>query len=212
MIAVEIKGAKETAARLRELKQTLPTVVERQTARAGYETLGILKRRMTGRAPAMDAFWGRGGDMVDGFLGRRTGNTIDRLQGGLVLRVGDGAQTSVGSPDPHVKQLEDGGQATTAGHFRIPTAAAQTPSGVDRLKGASFRTLAGGFLFRSKAGKLWGAIAGPTGAPRLLYLFVKSITHKGHHVFRETTKDARPVVARYMGDAVSLEVRKANNG
>lgn len=211
MIAVAVTGAKETQARLRELRTSLPNVLERQVARGGLETLRILKHHMKGPASA-DTFWGRGGSLQDGFLGRRSGNTADRLQGGLVLRVGDGAQTSVGSPDRHVRALEDGGPQTTAGWFRIPTAAAQMGTGEDRLRGASFRTLEGGFLFRSKAGKLWGAIRGKLGAPKFLYLFVKHIKLKGHHAFAATTREATPVVVKYLGDSVTLAVRKANNG
>jgi len=209
VITVTVTGAKETEARLRELRTSLPSLTERNVARGGLETLRILKNHMKGPAK-MDAFWGRGGALQDGFLGRRSGNTADRLQGGQVLRVGEGAQTSVGSPDKHVRALEEGGAMNTAGWFRIPTAEAQTASGVDRLKGSSFRSLAGGFLFRSKAGKLWGAIAGPTGAPRFLYLFVKHMNLVGHHAFAATTKEATPIVAKYLGNDVALAVRKAN--
>lgn len=208
-MAVIVRGLSECERNLRNASVAAKVASQRAVAAGGMYVLRALKQRMSG-APRTDPFWGRIGTAGD-FLGRRTGGTVNRLQGGQVMGSGDSYWTAVGSPDKYVRTAEEGGALSTSGFFRIPTAAAQTASGVDRLAGQSIKGRAGYALIRSKTGKLWG-ILNEARKTTFMYLFVKRITIKGHHVFARTRTDAEPKVRAIAGLEVQTVVRVGNGG
>lgn len=225
MIAVAVKGAEAVEKRLQNTVGDLRTTVERAVMRGGLEAQRALKVRMAGKLTS-DPFWGRGGAQGD-FLGTRTGGTVKRIVGGQVLRHGDTVTTSVGSQDRHLLVHEEGGTFSSgSGFFRIPTAAAKTPAGVDRLMGKSIRSMPGMRLVRTKRGKLWGILEG-TGwqfnrasgetrvkragkASTFMYLFVKSIKLRGRHVFARAREDVRPKLEAITQVDVQAVVRRTN--
>ena len=206
-MSVIVRGLSECERNLRAARQETGNAQRRMLVAGSLHVLRVLKQRMSG-APKHDPFWGRTGASGE-FLGVRTGGTRNRLQGGQVMGAGTSMWVAVGSPDRHVKNAEEGGAYTTSGFFRIPTAAAQTPSGVDRLMGQSIRGRAGYALIRSKAGRLWGVFM-QARKWTLMYLFVKRITLKGHHVFARTRTDAEPKVAGLARLEVQSVVRVGN--
>ena len=208
-MTVIVRGLSECERNLRNASTAAKTASQRSVAAGGMLVLRALKQRMSG-PPRMDPFWGRTGAAGD-FLGTRTGGTRNRLQGGQVMGSGDSYWTAVGSPDKYVKNAEEGASLSTGGFFRIPTAAAQTGSGVDRLSGQSIKGRAGYALVRSKAGKLWG-ILNEARKTSFMYLFVKRIMIKGHHVFARTRTDAEPKVRAIAGLEVQTIVRVGNGG
>jgi hypothetical protein len=204
MIGVSVIGAGAVAANMGRLRSDLLSARDRGLAMGSLLVRRELAVEMT-QPSRVDPFWGKTGALSG--LSRRSGGTVGRLSpGGVVTHLGDTAFAAVGSPDKYVKELEEGGTSSSGGYFRIPTAAAQTGAGVDRLLGRSFRDLPGGFLLRSKDGKLWGATRA---GERLtfLYLFVKSITHSAHHVFGLTQARTQPEVAAILGAEVAVTVR-----
>lgn len=173
--------------------------------------------------PKVDPFWG----VMGGWPGlhARTGGTRRRLSpGGRVYKVGNVLTTAVGSPDQHVLDAEEGGTFTaSSGFFRIPTKAAMTRSGVDRMAGLSLRARSDLFLFKTKKGNLWVAKRGGTygpmaeaqaengrGKPVLMYLLKKTITRKARHIFARVTKETRDDVVRQVGRGVALQTQRAN--
>ena len=212
-MTVIVRGLSECERNLRAARQETGNAQRRMLVAGSLHVLRVLKQRMSG-APKHDPFWGRTGASGE-FLGVRTGGTRNRLQGGQVMGAGTSMWVAVGSPDRHVKNAEEGGAYTTSGFFRIPTAAAQTPSGVDRLMGQSIKGRPGFRLIRTKAGKLWGIHENYTKggffkSMTLMYLFVKRITLKGHHVFLGAKKDAEPKIAGKFVLEVQSVVRVGN--
>lgn len=210
MSGISVTGIAKVTADLRTAAKELNGCQERAVAKGGLLVTRQLKTLMSG-PPTNDAFWGRGGASGQ-TLGARTGETRNRIQGGQVLRSGNTVFTTVGSPDAYMKHHEEGKKLTTAGYFRIPTAAAMTGSGVDRLAGASIKGQPGFRLIRTKAGKLWGVHENYTkrGSFRsvtFMYLFVKSITLKPRHIFAQTMKTVEPQLARLCGADVAAVVR-----
>lgn len=206
-MAVIVRGLSECERNLKAASAQANVAAQRSVAAGGMLVLRELKQRMSG-APGQSAFWGRTGGQGD-TLGARTGGTRNRLQGGKVMGSGDSWWTAVGSPDQYVKRAEEGGSLSTGSFFRIPTAAAQTGAGVDRLMGKSFRGVSGGYLFRSKAGNLWGAVRSGTKST-LMYLFRKGITIRGRHVFAGTCAASEPRVRAIAGLEVQTVVRVGN--
>lgn len=205
---VQVNGDKEIARKLAVLQHELPAANERSVAAGGFIVLRELQQRLSGQ-PRGDAFWGRGGAVGD-FLTTRSGKTRQRLVGGQVMTAPDGsAFTSVGSPDRYMLAHETGGRFSTSGFFRIPTAAAQTASGVDRFMGRSIRG-SGMKLIRTRTGKLWAVLESGVRAARVtfMYLFVKSIKLPARHPFEGARKDAEPKVFRVFGNNIAATVRR----
>jgi hypothetical protein len=207
LVSVIVRGLSECERNLRAAQKETGNAQRRMLIAGGAHVLRALKLRMGKRGPS-DPFWGRTSP-GEGMLGQRTGGTTNRLQGGTVMGAGNALWMAVGSPDKYVKNAELGGTYTTSGFFRIPTAAAQTASGADRLMGQSIKGRAGYALIRSKAGKLWGVFM-QARKWTLMYLFVKKITLKGHHVFTRTRADAEPKVAGIARLEVQSVVRVGN--
>jgi hypothetical protein len=206
-VTVIVRGLSECERNLKAASAQARVASQRSVAAAGMLVLRELKQRMSG-TPGRDAFWGRTGGQGD-TLGARTGGTRNRLQGGRVMGSGDSYWTAVGSPDQHVKRAEEGGDLSTGGFFRIPTAAAQTGAGVDRLAGQSIKGRSGYALIRSKTGKLWGVFM-QARKWTLMYLFVKRITIRGRHVFAGTRSVSEPRVRAIAGLEVQTVVRVGN--
>jgi hypothetical protein len=212
-----------TLARLRRVSADVEKdVLGRAMERAGRATLNVLKEHFRGAPESIDPFWGvRGG--AGSTLGKRSGLTIQRLAVGEVIRSGGDARVSVGSPDPYVKKLDEGGELTTGRFFRIPTAAAQTARGVDRNLGRSVRGQANLFVLKTKRalwiventargiGARYGAGAGRTqGRLTFLYLLTRSIHFRPRGMFEAARAEAEPIAARIMGEEVAVLVAKAN--
>lgn len=211
MIGVEVKGIDKVQQDLRNASNELRGCQERAVAKGGMIVTRELKGLMSGK-PTTSSFWGRGGAIGE-TLGTRTGATRNRIQGGQVMHSGSTVFTTVGSPDAYMKDHEDGKTLTTGRYFRIPTAAAMTGSGVDRLAGQSIKGQPGFRLIRTKTGKLWGVRENYTKrglfrSVTFMYLFVKSITLKPRHVFAHAMANATPKVQALFGQEVSAVVQK----
>lgn len=213
-MAILVRGLSECERNLKAAGAQANVAAQRSVAAAGMLVLRELKQRMSG-PPGRSTFWGRTGGQGD-TLGARTGATRNRLQGGRVMGSGGSYWTAVGSPDQYVKQAEEGGELSTSGFFRIPTGAAQTGSGVDRLAGQSIKGQPGYRLIRTRAGKLWGVKENYTArgffkSMTLMYLFVKNIKVRGRHVFARTRIVSAPGV-RAIGEFEVLAIVRTGNG
>jgi hypothetical protein len=128
----------------------------------------------------------------------------------VVIKTGRGYQAAVGSPDAHVKHLNEGGTVLGKQYLRIPTAAAQLGSGQDRNAGRSIRDIPGAFLQRTRTGKLWAMAPGPGGSVTFLYLLVRQVHHRPRHFLEATAKEMEPEMVSMGLEGVSALVRKAN--
>lgn len=208
-----------------ELVRDLRTATESSLRRASFLVRRVLREKMS-KAGGRDPFWGRT-TVRDGIL-VRTGGTRARLSpGGRVYLSGLTMTTAVGSPDEHVRQLEEGGVVKPPPgqrFLRRPTAAAQTPAGVDRWAGQSIRNIAGARLWwNPHSANLWavrrkGAFGPQTkrqaakgDRDEFLYLLVRSIRTHARHMFRDTVAETEPRIVRDMMGGVSVAVAKANS-
>ena len=210
MIAVEARGVPEVANRLRRAGRELTAARDRELAAAG----ALLRRKLGGRMSdpgSTHPFWGRGGGVGDALAARSGGSRARITPGTQVYRSGDTAWTVVGSPDPHIAFLEEGGTIQGNPFLRIPTGAAKTAQGVDRWAGRSIRDIPGAFLQRTRRGALW-AMQAFARRVTFLYLLVRSVRVRGRHVFARARADAEPEIARRFKGAVETVVRRANGG
>jgi len=228
VISLEVKGLSQAQARLAAGVREMPGLGERVV-----RSLSILMRRkLVERMSAplhTSPFWGRTSPPGLAYLGVRSGQSRDRISpGGIIFRRGKEITSSVGSPDRHVAFLEKGG--TIFGHqfLRIPTAAAQTPAGVDRNAGVSIRSLKDVFLMRSRTGPLWavrqvgkrnrgapharGAREGPRGGSKLefLYLLKRSVKQRGRFIFKLTAAEVDAAAPGIAQTHVAAFVRTVN--
>lgn len=216
MIAVTVKKRGRFVTNPEGVKHDIQTAAERGMFK-GWQSVRKSIREKMSIPGTRHPFWGRIGS-ADGLM-VRTGKTRASLTPAFrPLRIGNRVTASVGSPDQHVLDLEEGGTVSAgSGWFRIPTAAAQTAAaGVDRWAGMSIRDIPGAHLYRNQiTHRLWAYQVEPgalgTGKHRLLYLLTKSVTRKGRHIFARTAAEQAPVVAAAMGREVSLAVQKANS-
>lgn len=196
----------------KELVRDLQTGTEKALRRAGLIVRQRLREKMTQDAGS-DPFWGRRTTLAGLIV--RTGGTRQRLSAaGRIFRAGNVMSTAIGSPDEHVRQLEEGGTVGPPPGFqylRIPTASAQTDRGADRWAGSSIRSIPGAFLRRFKTGRLWALRSKGKNGVELLYLLVRSYTTRGRHMFADTKRETEPAVLREMNGQVSLVVAKANS-
>jgi hypothetical protein len=177
VIGIEVRGLARMVGKLVGAASAATAAARRLAGLASVLARRKLVARMSARAPR-DPFWGKGSP-PGAFLGRRTGQTAARLSpGGLVVQLGNSFRSTVGSPDPHVKLHEEGGTihgTSPRGFLRIPTAAAQSPSGAEqqRFAGRSLRAVAGLFAVRTRGGRLWIAERqGGPGSERITLLFL----------------------------------------
>ena len=196
-------GMGQTLAALRggraAIRPGLRSLVERETLLLERD---VKQKSLTG-AKGSHPLWGVTGASGD-TLGARSGFTrrsvvrrVFEVQGAII--------GSVGSPQPQVKLHEHGG---VTGPARIPTAAMQTPAGVDRHAGISARSIPGLFLFRSRAGNLWAAMRQ---GPRLVlaYLFKPSVRHRARKMLtRALERRTAPMIAsaRQFGVRISAQL------
>lgn len=215
MIALTIRKRGRFVTNPEGVKHDIQTATDRGLFK-GWQSVRKGLREKMGVPGTRHPFWGRIGT-ADGLM-VRTGKTRASLTPAFrPLRIGNRTTVSVGSPDQHVLDLEEGGTMSAgAGYFRIPTADAQTHAGVDRWAGMSIRDIPGAHLYRNPISrKLWAYQAEPgalgTGKHRLLYLLTKTVTRQGRHIFSRTAAEQRPAVVAAVGREVSLAVQKANS-
>lgn len=209
MIGLSVRGASESAAKLRRASSQLREGQLRGTRTAVALVQRAVRLEMTGRA-SMDPFWGKGG-AEGNQLAVRTGRTRASVTGNT-FRYGDRAVGVVGSKEAHLKLHESGGtvQGTSPkGYARIPTAAAKTAAGVDRNAGRSIRDIPGAFLFTSKSGRLWAAVRRER-TMQLLYLLVHEVKLRPRGIFSRVAREQSPRVVQAMQAEVALVVRGAN--
>ena len=211
MISVSVNGLSETIARLRRAEKDVPTALEQAVGRISLIIHRELSLQMSGSGRS-DPFLGKIG-ATPPKLGVRTGFTRGRLSpGGRVFRRGNVAVSAVGSPDRHVLAHEEGTRITGKPYLRIPLAAAQTAAGQDRNLGRSLRGVKDIFLIKSGRGNLFLARQKGKAALELLYMLVRSVRLPARGTFRAVTERVRPVAVQLMGQAVAVQVRRANGG
>lgn len=210
MISAQVFGAEQVAARLQKLGVDLDRVEKSVAVRGSLLVRKHLVAHLSGKG-GRDAFWGKTSPS-GAFLGGRTGQTRQRLSpGGLAIKTAGRWSAAVGSPDAHVALHEKGGTIHGRQFLRIPTRNAQTAGGQDRNAGRSIRNLPNVFLFRSRAGKLWAAQSGTSEKLSLLYLLVRSVTHRGRGIFAAVEREVQPLV-RALGNAEVKVVTVQANG
>lgn len=211
-ISITITGIEPTIANLQGLERDLPRVQQEIVRDASLLTHRRVVERMSDRGGS-DPFLGRTGG-VGNTLAVRSGQSRARITpGGRVLQAGDVAFAVVGSPDPHVAFLEEGGTIYGRQYLRIPLASAQTAQGVDRNAGRSLRDIPGLVFVRSHRGKLFAGIE--KGGPRsrrftFLYLLVPSVTLRGRHIFGDTQREVEPEIGRITEGRIRALVARAN--
>lgn len=219
MIGVEIRGAEDVARRLTRGAQELDRGRERELNSAAVLLQKRIRERMSdggGRHP----FFGRTGGRGD-TLAARSGSSRRRIILGRARTIAGVTVASVGSPDRHMRFLEEGGAVIGKPYLRIPLAAAQTPQGVDRFKGTSIRQIPGAFLLRTLGGRLFavrslsrrGAGGQATGRSRgleWLYYLVRNVKVRGRHIFEASRRDVEPQVAALYRNLITRTVRTAN--
>lgn len=209
MIGLSVRGADKVASRLRGAARDVRSAQELGVRRGTLLVDRALKLELSEKG-GQDAFWGKTGSPGDG-LAVRSGRTRASVASN-VFRYGDRVVGVVGSKEAHLKQHESGATVpgtSPRGYARIPTAAAQTPSGVDRNAGRSIRDIPGAFLFTSRTGKLWAAVRADKRL-ELLYLLVKQVRLRARRIFERTASRQTSHVADAMRSEVSLVVRRAN--
>jgi hypothetical protein len=208
MIGLQVRGAERTIANLAR--------AAREAGEAGRDSVRdasfVMRRKIIERlskAGSTDAFWGKRSP-AGAYLGGRSGKTRQRISpAGIVFKHGNSYQAAVGSPDVHMAFHEGGGTITGHPYLRIPTAAAQTPAGVDRNLGRSLRDVPGVFLITSRAGKLWAATRqGRT--LQLLYLLVRAVTQRPRNLMGTVAREMDPELLRLGLGKVSAVVQRAN--
>lgn len=226
MISVSVSGIEEAEARLRAASED----AERGTRKAVYDASIETSRKLKGRFLPRQGYHQLWGPMSasGSFLTARSGQSKARItQGGDVIERRAGAaveyRAEVGSPDPHIAFLEEGGTIRGSQFLRIPTVYAQTPSGQDRNTGQSAKNIPGTFLIRSKAGRLWimqkrgpsrtekartGTLGFRAAVP--LYLLVRSVTQRGRHLFRDTAAEMAPKLDQRLSAEVTRLTERAN--
>lgn len=141
MITLRIVNAERTMERLRKASTavgaTLAATVRDEALRTGREI-----REYLAGPRVSDSFWGTQPGKAP-YITRRTANTARALVGGdEVVRIqttsGTLYRAVVGHPARYVAALE-AGDRRGSGNARIPTAAAMTDAGVDRMAGRSVR-------------------------------------------------------------------------
>lgn len=226
-ITVSVRGAEEAEERLRRAS----TEAEGATRKAVFDASIKARARLVARFLPRSGYHQLWGPVSASgpFLTARSGQSKARITpGGQVIerRIGSAIEyrAEVGSPDKHVAFHEEGGTVRGNQFLRIPTIYAQTPSGQDRYPAkGSVTNLPGTFIRRTQAGRLWimqrrassrserqrgGTLGYRAVVP--LYLLVRSVTHRGRFLFRETAKEIQPSLERGLSAEVSRVVERAN--
>ena len=212
MIDVTVRGAEAVEARLAALEGEVGVALERGLRAASFEVRGQLSRMMSARG-GTDPFLGKLGAPAPE-LGVRSGGTRARLTpGGQVYQRGDAYVAPVGSPDRHVRFMEEGGTISGHPYLRVPLAPAQRGSGQDRYGGVSLRHVEGFFPVRSHGGKLF--LATERGGKRsrrveFWYLLVRSTRHEPRRTFKTARDLVEPLVLSLVRAPVELAVGRAN--
>lgn len=203
MIAIEVRGVERLEGSLARLEVELDRAQERAVAAGSVIVREKLVERMSDPGGS-HPFFGRTGGAGD-TLAARSGQSRARLTpAGQTVRAGDSVFATVGSPDPHVAFLEEGGTINGRPYLSVPLAANQTAQGVDRGR------LPGGFIIRSKAGNLFVARRKGRNGLELLRMLLRQVTIRGRHVFARARAEAEPEIARRAEAEVNLAVRRAN--
>lgn len=221
MIGLSVTGAVEAANRMTRAAQGAKGAQERGLNAAAARLLAALKHRMSD-AGGKHPFFGRTGGRGD-TLAARSGGSRARLVLIRAHQIGGAMTAGAGSPDKHVRFLENGGTISGGKLKRIPLANAQTPQGVDRWAGQSARSIPGAFLLRSHGGKLFivrqlskrdksGTVTGPNRGLEFLYMLVNKLRVRGRHVFAGAQHDADSEMRAVAGQQVVTQIVRTANG
>lgn len=211
MIGLHVRGADEAARRISAVPRDLDEEQRRSVVQASIVMRRKIVERLTGKSTT-HPFWGKQSPS-GAYLGSRGGGTRARISpGGQAFKVGNRWIAAVGSPDAHVKLHEEGGTVQGNQYLRIPTAAAQKPSGEDRWAGLSAVHIPGSFIQRLRKGSLWimQASARKSGRVTFLYLLVRRVVHRGRGMLAAVAGEMPPVLQALGLQGVGVVVRKAN--
>ena len=213
MIALNVTGVEHVRENLSKAAKNTLLAQESGIKRASILISRELKEHALSEQGGHHPFWGTTGSRGDG-LSARTGKTRASITGGgQIYRVGSIVSATIGSPDKHLKQHEEGGKfdgGSPRGFFRIPTAEAQTGAGADKYAGQSIREIAGAFLVRTMGGRLFAAVSRGKNRIAFLYMLVRHINLKPRHIFARTRAKMQPAVVAVMYGEVSVVVQQAN--
>lgn len=180
-ISVVSTGLMELAQNFRRASVTVRPELVRAMTRSTILTERVLKKDGLDGKKGHHSFWGVTG-APGSTLGARSGKTRQSVTQ-QVFTSGPVVIGAVGVPGKAFAAHESGATITGSPYLRQPTAAAQTPAGVDRYAGQSLRGVPGLFSLRSKAGNLWIATRS-AGQLVLMYMLRRSVTLRARHVLR----------------------------
>jgi len=224
-VGVVVHGVREYKKNVSTFERESQRTIERTLRRASLRTRSGILRHMSQRR-RWDAFLGALPGAGDNLI-RRSGASASRLSpGGLVTvaRVGRDiiTQSAVGSPDPHIKFLEEGGDKAPPQGNSIPLAQHQTFAGVDRFPFGS-RNIPGAFIYPTermlhpKSGspkrpypKDKYLVRAVSGKLLFLRLFKDKIHVRGRHLYRNAVIEGRKELPPEMKSSMRVLVREAN--
>lgn len=224
-MGVTVKGVQKTKRNFDQFERDSQKSLERDLARASITTRNELVRHMS-QTRRRDDFLGVLSGTGDNLV-RRRGATVKRLSPGgsvQVIRTGRSiiTQSSVGSPDPHMDFLEEGGTKAPPGGNSIPLAPHQTPAGADRFPFGA-RNIPGAFIYPTdrmlhpKSGQPKRAypkdrylVRPKNGSLEFLRLFKDRVHIRGRHLFRNAISVARRDLPTRLNVSMRSLVREAN--
>lgn len=204
-----IRGAREGAARMSRAATNARRVMERQMGAATKLVEKDVKTGgMTGRA-RYSAFWGKmGADPSAGALAVRTGHTRASVTS-QTFSTGNTVVGTVGTPQRHMRILEEGGVVSGSPMLRIPTAQMKTGAGVDRLVGKKATLLQNTWIGKSRRGNLFIFTRGRNGQVVALYMLKRTVKIKERAVFKKSLQRTRPAIVSTVGDAAVVVTAQA---
>lgn len=224
-MGVVVRGVREYKKNVSTFERDSQRSVERTLRRASLRTRSGLLRHMSQRR-RYDNFLGVLGGTGDNLV-RRSGASASRLSpGGIVTVARYGrtiiTQSAVGSPDPHVRFLEEGGDKAPPQGNSIPLAQHQTFAGVDRFPFGS-RNIPGAFIYPTNR-----MLHPKSGAPKRAYpkdrylvrpvsgkllflrLYKDKVHIRGRHLYRNAVIEGRKELPPEMQSSMRVLVREAN--
>lgn len=188
-VSITATNLPQIVARIGQVPIKVKTQASLALSKAGVDGGNIL-RGLLRQSQSRDPFWGVTGTKAPVGLGVRTGNTFKQViaTGRVYNDMAGGIWTFIAHPGQHIKQLEDGGVVKGNPWLKIPTRAAQTPSGADRWPSGKAPN---SFIwptkkmvnFKGGRPKRPWIVTAAGGKLTLLYMLTTSVTLRPHHTF-----------------------------
>ena len=220
MLSVATFGTRKTIKNLANFGKDIDAANKFVVVRGSMLVRNLIVMRLS--APkGWDPFWGPKSPMGN-LLASRSGDTRKHISPGGVeaaFKIGPGRWVaSVGSPDRHMLLHEYGGviMPTVSKFLTIPTAAVLRPGSGTPLYPQGARSLTDTFVWPnskqvSLAGKRKWIAKSDGGELKLLYMLHPGpINERPRHIFRDSQKEAEPLIAEIGSAQMKIATVKAN--